>query len=97
MNTNGIISFDTPFNSSYSRLLPLGGTEKIIAPYWSNIDTTETGKVFYRETAEPNLLTRASNEIQAVFATFQNFTIKILFIVTWDAVGYFPNRTDKVN
>ena len=97
MNTNGIVSFDAPFNSSYIRSLPLGVTERIIAPYWSSIDTRGTGKIFYRETAEPNLLTRASSEIQAVFPTFQNFTIKNLFIATWDAVGYYPKRTDKVS
>ena len=96
MNTNGIISLDAPFNSSYIRPLPLVGTEKIIAPYWSNIDTRGSGKIFYRKTAEPSLLTRATSEIQAAFPMSENLTITNLLIATWDAVGYFPERTDKV-
>ena len=96
MNTNGIISLDAPFNSSYIRALLLDGTEKIIAPYWSNIDTRGSGKIFYRETAEPSLLSRASSEIQAAFPMSENVTIKNLLIATWDAVGYFPERADKV-
>ena len=68
-----------------------------MAPYWSGTDTRGTGEIFYRQTAEPNLLARASREIQEVFPMSQNVTITNLFIVTWDAVGYYYMGTDKVN
>ena len=94
MNTNGIVSLDSRYTSSYSSTLPLSGTQKIIAPYWDNVDTRGTGQIFYRETTDPRLLARATSEIQLVS---ENVTITELFIATWDAVGYYYRRTDKVN
>lgn len=94
MNTNGIVSLDSPFTSPYTTSLPLFYTEKIIAPYWDNVDTRGTGQIFYRETTDPSLLARATSEIQVVS---ENITITNLFIATWDAVGYYYRGTDKVN
>jgi len=70
------------------------GHDTIIAPFWADVDTTGTGTVYYRETSDPSLLSRAANEIQGTVAT--SFTPSYLFIATWDAVGYYMNRTDKV-
>ena len=70
------------------------GHDTIIAPFWADIDTTGTGTVYYRETSDPSLLSRAANEIQGTIAT--SFMPSHLFIATWDAVGYYMNRTDKV-
>ena len=97
MNTNGIISLDSPFTSSSVRSFPLNGTDKIIAPYWTNVDTRGTGQILYRQTTDPSLLARASREIQAAYPLSQNITITNLFIVTWDAVGYYYYGIDKVN
>ena len=97
MNTNGIISFERPFLLFSTRSLPLRGTDQILAPYMADVDTTGTGKIFYRQTVEPIQLARASSEIQRAYGLSQNFTIKSLFIATWSAVGFFPRRTDKVN
>ena len=76
--------------------LPLYDTDKIIAPYWAYVDTSGTGKIFYRQTSDPSLLARASREIQTAFPTYQNVTIANLFIATWDAVSYHYGGTDKV-
>ena len=95
MNLHGIITFDDPYTSPFIRSLQLINTVSTIAPYWSGADNRGTGDVFYRETAEPSLLARASSEIQKVFPMSQNVTN--LFIVTWDAVGYYYMGTDKVN
>ena len=97
MNTNGIISIDSPFTSSSPSPLPLFGTNKIIAPYWGDVDTTGTGQIFYRQTTDPILLYRASRQIQAAYPLSPNVTITNLFIATWDAVGYYYMQTDKVN
>lgn len=69
----------------------------IIAPYWSNVDLTGTGNIFYRQTKNPDLLARASIEISNAFLSSQNVTVTNLFIVTWDAVGYYYNHADKVS
>ena len=97
VNTNGIVSFDKPFVSSSIKSLPLSGGDKIIAPFWADVDTRGAGKVFYRQAIDPSLLARASSEIQETFSLSQNFTIKNLFVVTWNAVGFYPTRADKVN
>ena len=98
MNTNGVISFDASFTSSYIRPLPLSGSNKIIAPYWANVDTSGTGEIFYRQTTDRSLLSRASSEIQAAFDMSQNVTITNIVIATWSGVGYSSlSRTNKVS
>ena len=84
------------FTSHTPSALPLGGTQKLIAPYWADVDLRGTGQVYYRQTTDPTLVARATTEIQAAFPTSQNVNITNLFIVTWDAVGYYNRQTDKV-
>ena len=74
--------------------LPLNVTG-FIAPYWCDVDTRGTGKVYYRQTYDPILFARAANDVQ-LFSLSQNVTINYLFIVTWHAVGYYSRNTDKV-
>jgi len=76
--------------------LPLNGNQSFIAPYWADADIRGTGEIYYRQTNNPVLLARATNEIQTAFPMSQNVNITNLFIVTWDAVGYYLRRTDKV-
>ena len=98
MNTNGVISFDASFTSSYIRPLPLYGSNKIIAPYWAKVDTSGTGEIFYRQTTDRSLLSRASSEIQAAFDMSHNVTITNIVIATWSGVGYNSlSRTNKVS
>ena len=74
--------------------LPLNGNN-FIAPYWGDVDTSGTGQVYYRQTNDSILLARAANDIQSVSLS-ENVVITNLFIVTWNAVGYFSGNTDKV-
>ena len=76
--------------------MPLNGTDKIIAPYWADVDTRGTGNIYYRQTTDPNLLVRATSEIRTAFPMSQNVIINHLLIVTWDEVGYYDRNTDKV-
>ena len=95
INGNGVLSFDRKFTSpNPAYILPLIGTEKIIAPYWDNVDTRGTGNIYYRQTTDPSLLARTTSEIRAAYAMSQALTN--LFIVTWNAVGYYNQQTDKV-
>ena len=86
-------------NSSYNafipRALPVNGA-RFIAPYWADTDLRGTGQVYYRQTTDPVLLARATNEIQRAFPLSRNVFVINLVIVTWDAVGYFSLGTDKV-
>ena len=96
VNDNGVISFGSRYNVRTPLSLPLTGTDKIIAPYWADVDTRGTGQVFYRQTTDPSLLAKATTEIRAAFSISQNFTISNLLIVTWDNVGYYYQKSDKV-
>ena len=97
MGDNGIISLNTSYNAWTPRLLPFSGPgSQFIAPYWADTDIRGTGQVYYRQTKDPVLLTRATNEIQRAFTLYQNLSVTNLFIVTWDAVGYFSIQTNKV-
>ena len=92
---NGIISLNSSFNSFSPRPIPLTGP-RFIAPFWSDVDLRGTGNVFYRQTKDPALLARATNEIKNSLPLSQNVIITNLFIVTWDAVGYYDRHTNKV-
>ena len=96
MNTNGIISLTTSYNPYTPLALPLSGNQ-IIAPYWSDVDITGIGQIFYRQTTNSTLLARATNEIRAAFPTSQNVNVTNLLIATWDAVGYYNDGIDKVS
>ena len=66
-----------------------------IAPYWCDVDTSGTGQVYYRQTNDSILLARAAKDIQSASLS-DSVMITNLFIVTWNAVGYFHSSTDKV-
>jgi len=96
VHDNGIISLDRSFVTSHTVSLPLPENDKVIAPFWANIDIRNIGNVYYRETTDPSLLSRATSEIRATFPKSKNVTITSLFIVTWDSVGYYYRHNDKV-
>ena len=68
----------------------------IIAPYWADVDIGGTGRIYYRQTSDPNLLARVANDIRRGFPTSENVTVTNLLIATWDAVGYYYYNSDKV-
>ena len=96
VNTNGVISFSPYFDDSTPHLFPLSGTDKIIAPYWADVDATGTGDIYYRKTTDNNLLARATKQIRIAFPNVHVASAEYLLIATWDRVGYYPEQTDKV-
>ena len=92
----GIISFDNLFNAYSPSPLSLRNTNKFVAPYWADFDSRGTGAIYYRQTSNPSLLDRATSEIRDAFSLDEYFEITHLFIATWDAVGYYSRKTDKV-
>ncbi|XP_065894702.1 sushi, nidogen and EGF-like domain-containing protein 1 [Dysidea avara] len=95
VNSNGVVSLDRSFTSFSPRSLPLNGTDKIIAPYWDDVDTRGIGNIYYRQTTDPSLLARATSEIRV--ASPMSEPLSNLFIATWDAVGSFPRGTNMTN
>jgi len=68
----------------------------IIAPYWADVDTRETGIIYYRQSTDPSLLARVTSEIRAAFPASRNVDIRNLLIATWDGVGYYFQSNGKV-
>jgi len=66
---------------------PLGDEKYLVAPYWVNIDTTVNGDVWHRQSTSPELLTRASSDVQQAFPLLPQFIPTHLYIVTWANVG----------
>ena len=96
VNNNGDISFTGPISTFTPQAFPLSGNLQLIAPYWADVDTRGTGSVWYRQTTDTQLLARARDEIRAAFINQASFNPTSLFIATWDHVGYYNRRTDKV-
>ena len=68
---------------------PLGSNRRLIAPYWTDIDTGNGGDIWYRESTNSTLLQRVSQEIRGVFAEQYKFQASWLFIATWDNVAFY--------
>ena len=98
VNNNGVISFTTTVSQYTSSPFPLSGNLQLVAPYWGDVDTRGTGTVWYREITDMGspLLANVSDLIRSAFVGQQTFVPTSLFIATWDHVGYFISRTDKV-
>ena len=101
VNTNGAISFITAISAFTPIAFPLAGEFTLIAPYWADVDTRGFGPanndVWYRNTSDPVLLSRARDEIQLAFLDQHAFSPTLLFIATWDQVGYFERKTNRVS
>ena len=94
VNDNGIISLDVGYNLCTPLPLPL--RVQIIVPYCADVDTREVGTIYYRQSSDPDLLNKAANDISKGFPMSQNVTVTNLLIATWDAVGYYSHKSDKV-
>ena len=68
---------------------PLGSNKRLVAPYWSDIDTRNGGDVWYRESTNITLLQMVSLEIRRVFPEHYKFQAFWIFIATWDNVAFY--------
>ena len=68
---------------------PLGDNRRLIAPFWADVDTTNGGVVYYRETQDLAIRTRVSDEIRKYFVRQRKFTAKWVLIVTWMNVAAY--------
>lgn len=96
VNGNGLLSFLAPLPYFLSTPFPLD--YPVIAPFYANVDTTRIGNVFYKETDDVLLLTKATADVQRYFPSAAGwFQATSLFTSTWSKVGYYPARRDKIN
>jgi len=88
VNTNGVISFLAAVGQFTPDPFPLGDQRRIIAPFWSDVNTNNGGNISYRQTTDAVLLQRATDDVHRAFLDHQSFLATWIFIVTWDRVAF---------
>ena len=72
-----------------------------IAPFWADVDTREgLGTVFYRNVTDQETLSEIKDIVsksKAGFSLAARFNPKWALIATWEEVGYFNMKGDKVS
>lgn len=89
------MTFQSEFSSFLNSEFPL--PDPLIAPFYSNVDTSRAGTIWYYETNKTNLLDRATETVQDSFSNAEEFQALSLFIATWEGVGYNVQGADSVN
>ena len=72
-----------------------------IAPFWADVDTREgLGTVFYRNVTDQETLSQIKKIVsnsKAGFRLAARFNPKWALIATWEEVGYYDRKGDKVS
>jgi autotransporter-associated beta strand protein len=102
INNNGNISFSTsnPAGSGYnSTNFPLTPAVPLVAPFWGDVDTSHpsSGKVWYRIEQDGPTLAEIGSSVENSYPGIQGFTPTFAQIATWDRVGYYKQKADKLN
>ena len=71
----------------------------LIAPFYGDVDTREAGTVWFTDPVTKNkeMLLKAEQDIHCAFSDYEQFSPTYLIIATWDHVGYYKERDDKVH
>ncbi|XP_061173563.1 fibropellin-1-like [Saccostrea echinata] len=98
VNNNGDTTFETPLRQFTSQPFPINGSHRIIAPFWTDIDTRQGGKLWYRITTDTTILQRGTNKINSLFPDIVTFTATWMMIITWeDVAAYSCSPTGTIN
>ncbi|XP_061173565.1 sushi, nidogen and EGF-like domain-containing protein 1 [Saccostrea echinata] len=89
VNNNGDVTFEAPLRQFTSQPFPINGSHRIIAPFWTDIDTRQGGKLWYRNTTDSSILQRGTNKINSLFPDIVNFTATWMMITTWEDVAAY--------
>ena len=69
----------------------------LIAPFWADVDTSQRGRVYYRNaSSNGTLLEQARIELMMYFLSAMDFRPRFLFVVTWDGVSFFGGSTSPL-
>ncbi|XP_060821543.1 nidogen-like isoform X2 [Bombus pascuorum] len=95
VNGNGVLSFARAMQRFFNIAFPLD--DPVIAPLYTHVDTSSSGRVYYGETDAPTVLARAGGMVRSAFTDAADFVPTHVFLATWLAVGYYNGKSDKVN
>ena len=63
---------------------------RLIAPFWSDVDISSFGDIYFRGTQDIAILSRVSQEVRRYFVRQRLFSARWAMIVTWFNVPAFP-------
>ncbi|XP_062612220.1 uncharacterized protein LOC134274009 [Saccostrea cucullata] len=93
VNNNGDVTFETPLRQYTSQPFPINGSHRIIAPFWTDIDTRYGGKLWYRTTTDRTILQRGTNKINTLFPDIVPFNATWMMVITWKDVAAYRCST----
>ncbi|XP_037942070.1 nidogen-like [Teleopsis dalmanni] len=98
INTNGILTLNVEFSDFINQPFPLEYPS--IAPFYSNVDTTDanwSSNISIFESVDGDQLQKATDLVHYAFNDHEAFHADRLIVGTWQNVGYFDRKTDKLN
>ncbi|CAG5861826.1 unnamed protein product [Menidia menidia] len=93
VNNNGLVSFLREVSQFTPVAFPIAGDRRVVAPFWADVDNRRAGTVFYRESLDTSILTRASSDVRTYFTEFPNFNATWVLISTWHQVTFFGGNS----
>ncbi|XP_052447930.1 alpha-tectorin [Carassius gibelio] len=98
INNNGVISFNVQVSQFTPEAFPLSDSRSFIAPLWADVHNGIRGDVYYRETTDPEILERATQDVKKYLKNMVSFTATWVFITTWNQVTFYGgSQTTPVN
>lgn len=96
VNSIGTLTFDAPLLVPEPQ--PFPGVARVIAPYWSPVDLSQGGQVYYRTSSQETLLQRAQDDILSQFPDLEGlFEPTLLLVVTWFEVQEVEGDRNEVS
>ena len=90
ISTNGIISFQSEFNSFNPVSFP-SSPVPLIAPFWADFDFRDTGRIYYRVTEDQKTMTKFSNILSKKNPNLI-YRPKLCVIMTWNSATFSPSE-----
>ncbi|XP_013409259.1 protein mesh-like isoform X1 [Lingula anatina] len=95
VDTNGAISFLREVSQYTPDAFPLGNNWRLITPFWADVDTRYNhGGVYYRQTTDASILSRANGDVRGAFLSQGRFEATWAFVCTWANVTYYRRNED---
>uniref|UniRef100_A0A3Q2CE57 NIDO domain-containing protein n=1 Tax=Cyprinodon variegatus TaxID=28743 RepID=A0A3Q2CE57_CYPVA len=88
VNHNGHLTFETPWRRYIPLQFPMDQSRDIIAPYWTDLDNSRSGNIYYDQYTDGSILQQVTQDINSYFPEI-NFNASWIFIATWHKVPYF--------
>ncbi|XP_072771226.1 sushi, nidogen and EGF-like domain-containing protein 1 [Nerophis lumbriciformis] len=94
VNNNGLVSFLREVSQFTPVAFPIAGDRRAVAPFWADVDNRRAGRVFYRESRESSILSRAAAHVRIYFPDLSDFNATWVLVCTWDRVTFFGGGKD---